>query len=73
MLKLQSKVVALAILSAGVVLTAGTVMTHDVAYSGSQCAARCYAQEKACMQRTKGAQRCDADLTRCLQQCRARR
>ncbi|MGQ0672570.1 MAG: hypothetical protein ACT4N2_06775 [Hyphomicrobium sp.] len=39
----------------------------------NQCAAQCYAAEQACMQQTKGSASCSAQLTRCLQSCRAGR
>lgn len=37
---------------------------------GSSCTSRCYAQEQACMQATKGSAQCNAQLIRCLQGCR---
>lgn len=39
----------------------------------NQCAQRCYAQENACRRATKDSPRCGAELTRCLQSCRAKR
>ena len=38
--------------------------------TANQCAAQCYAQERACMQQTKGSPSCSAQLTSCLQSCR---
>ncbi len=38
----------------------------------NDCAQRCYAQENACRRATKDSPRCGAELTRCLQSCRAR-
>lgn len=37
------------------------------------CAQRCYAQENSCRKATKDSPRCGAELTRCLQKCRAKR
>ena len=39
----------------------------------NQCAKRCYAQENACRRATKDSPTCGAELTRCLQSCRAQR
>lgn len=39
----------------------------------NQCAQRCYAQENACRRATKDSPSCGAELTRCLQSCRAQR
>lgn len=58
---------------AGLFLGLAAVLAHDEARSDNQCAAQCYAQEKACMRATKGGSSCDGVLTRCLQGCRARR
>jgi hypothetical protein len=41
--------------------------------TANDCAAQCYAQENACRRATQGSQSCDAELTRCLQACRAQR
>lgn len=41
--------------------------------SANDCAQRCYAQENACRRATKDSPRCGAELTRCLQSCRAKR
>lgn len=54
-------------------LVLAAVFMHDEAWSDNQCAAQCFAQEKACMRATKGGSSCDGVLTRCLQGCRARR
>ena len=37
------------------------------------CAQRCYAQENACRRATKDSPTCGAQVTRCLQGCRAQR
>jgi hypothetical protein len=41
--------------------------------TANQCAAQCYAAEKACLVATKGDPSCRAQLSACLQSCRARR
>jgi hypothetical protein len=41
--------------------------------SANQCAAQCFAAEKACMRATKGSPECSAQLTSCLQSCRGAR
>lgn len=43
------------------------------ATAANDCAQRCYAQENACRRATKDSPSCGAQLTRCLQGCRARR
>jgi hypothetical protein len=58
---------------AAVFLALAAVLVDDEARSDNQCAAQCYAAEKACMRATKGGSSCDGVLTRCLQGCRARR
>jgi hypothetical protein len=55
-----------------IVLAAIGMLISDSA-AANDCAAQCYAQENACRRRTQGSQSCDAELTRCLQGCRARR
>jgi hypothetical protein len=44
-----------------------------VATSANDCAQRCYAQENSCRRATKDSPSCGAELTRCLQSCRAKR
>ncbi|HML43727.1 MAG: hypothetical protein JNN24_10230 [Hyphomicrobium zavarzinii] len=39
----------------------------------NDCAKRCYAQENSCRRATKDSPSCGAELTRCLQSCRAQR
>ena len=39
----------------------------------NDCAQRCYAQENACRRATKDSPSCGAQLTQCLQSCRAQR
>jgi hypothetical protein len=39
----------------------------------NDCAQRCYAQENACRRATKDSPTCGAQVTRCLQGCRATR
>ncbi len=39
----------------------------------NDCASQCYAAENACRRATQGSSSCDAQLTRCLQGCRAQK
>jgi hypothetical protein len=48
----------------------GHLAGGDAAYA-NQCAAQCYAQENACRKAKAGDPSCDAELTKCLQSCRA--
>jgi hypothetical protein len=41
--------------------------------AANDCAQRCYAQENACRRATKDSPSCGAQLTQCLQSCRAKR
>jgi len=41
--------------------------------SANDCAQRCYSQENSCRRATKDSPSCGAQLTRCLQSCRAKR
>jgi hypothetical protein len=41
--------------------------------SANDCAQRCYAQENSCRRATKDSPSCGAQLTSCLQSCRAKR
>jgi len=54
------------------VLFLGLLSLPTVA-SANDCAQRCYAQENACRRATKDSPTCGAQLTRCLQSCRAKR
>ncbi len=55
-------------------LCVGTgAMALPAVTAANDCAQRCYAQENACRRATQDSPRCSADLTRCLQKCRARR
>jgi hypothetical protein len=68
-LKLHGRIrgVSAALALAGLLLACGLLAQE--ARADKQCAAQCYAQEKACMRATKGGSSCDAVLTRCLQGC----
>ncbi len=44
-----------------------------VGASANDCAQRCYAQENSCRRATQDSPSCGAQLTRCLQGCRAKR
>ena len=59
-------------LAVAICLTGAAGLGCEVA-TADDCAARCYAQENACRRATQGAQRCDVELTRCLQGCRTKR
>ncbi len=60
---------AIALACLGIVPLAGTSTVAEA----NQCAAKCYAQENACRRATKDSPSCGAELTRCLQSCRAQR
>lgn len=49
------------------------VVTVPTLAEANQCAQRCYAQENSCRRATKDSPSCGAELTRCLQSCRAQR
>ena len=49
------------------------VVGFSTVAGANQCAAKCYAQENACRRATKDSPSCGAELTRCLQSCRAQR
>ncbi|MCC7250870.1 hypothetical protein [Hyphomicrobium sp.] len=53
-------------------LAASAAVVFPVAFA-NDCAQRCYAQENACRRATKDSPSCGAELTRCLQSCRAKR
>lgn len=73
-MKAHSRPLSIATLAlACLCLVLAAAFLGDEARSDNQCAAQCYAQEKACMRATKGGSSCDGVLTRCLQSCRARR
>lgn len=58
-------------IAALVLATSPAMMPLDV--WANQCAQSCYAQENACRRKTKDSPSCSAELTRCLQSCRAKR
>lgn len=62
--------IAAVCLAASVVAVA--VLSPATTTFASDCAQRCYAQENSCRRATKDSPRCGAELTRCLQSCRAR-
>ena len=67
----MSRIVRYAIVLAW--LGAVPAVTISTVALANQCAAQCYAQENACRRATKDSPRCGAELTRCLQSCRAQR
>lgn len=58
---------------AALVLGAFPAVVLPTVAEANQCAQRCYAQENACRRATKDSPSCGAELTRCLQACRAQR
>lgn len=60
---------AIALLCVGLL----SMMAMPTCAEANQCAQRCYAQENACRRATKDSPSCGAELTRCLQACRAQR
>jgi hypothetical protein len=54
-------------------LLAGSSAVVMQSAAANDCASQCYAQENACRRATQGSQSCDAQLTRCLQACRAQK
>jgi hypothetical protein len=59
---------AIAVFCLGVFSAAAPAIT-----SANDCAQRCYAQENSCRRATKDSPSCGAQLTSCLQSCRAKR
>ena len=59
------------ILAALAAVVAGIAGTQTA--TADQCASQCYAAEKACLVATKGDPSCGAQLSACLQSCRASR
>ena len=59
-------IAALALAASSSALMPGTACAND-------CAQRCYSQENSCRRATKDSPSCGAQLTRCLQSCRAKR
>lgn len=41
--------------------------------SANDCAAKCYAEENACRRATADDPKCAAEVTKCLQSCRAQK
>ena len=64
------KTTVIATLLGTALLLAGSIV--QVA-SANDCAAQCYAQENACRRATADDPKCGADLTKCLQSCRAQK
>ena len=63
---------AIAALCLGAAVAAVFILSPATTTFANDCAQRCYAQENACRRATKDSPRCGAELTRCLQRCRAR-
>jgi hypothetical protein len=67
----KNSTISVAVLAPLLIVGMGTLLSD--AASANQCAARCYAQENDCRRATRGSPSCEAELTRCLQACRAQR
>jgi hypothetical protein len=65
-----SRTLSLAI--AALCVAAATSALPEVS-AANDCAQRCYAQENSCRRATKDSPTCGAQVTRCLQGCRAQR
>jgi hypothetical protein len=66
------KTLAVMAVALGAVMTAGST-TGGLALADNQCASQCYAQENACRRATNDDPKCGAELTKCLQSCRAQK
>lgn len=66
----MSRTLSLAIAALCVAAASSALPEVSVA---NDCAQRCYAQENSCRRATKDSPTCGAQVTRCLQGCRATR
>ncbi len=72
LLKRLAPTVGVILLSLGLMSGFATPCLVDPA-TANDCQAQCQAQENACRRATKDSPSCSAEMTRCLQSCRAQR